>query len=133
MKLLGKSQILLALVVLWAGCREIESSSSASVADKEPGQRVTLAWDYPVENEPSIQGFLLKQASSPEGPFRSKAKIERSQRQVEFSVSFESGTTKSFYVVVALIDSKETAATNVVEIRKKKSSGNRASNKHANE
>jgi hypothetical protein len=112
--------MLLALVVLCAGFRGVESSSSATVAEREPGQRVTLAWDYPVANESSIEGFLLKQASSPEGPFRSKAKIERSQRKVEFVVSFEPGTTKSFYVVVALINGKETAATNVVEIRKRK-------------
>jgi hypothetical protein len=118
-KLLGKGQALLLLVALCTECRGVESPSSTTVAEREPGQRVTLAWDYPAASEPAIKGFLLKQASSPEGPFRPVVKTGRSERQVEFAVSFDPGTTKSFYVVVALADDKETAATNPVEIRKK--------------
>jgi hypothetical protein len=124
-----KSLLLLLLVALCAECRGVESPPAATVAEKKPGQRVTLAWDYPAANEPTIQGFLLKQAPSPEGPFRTVvARMERNQREVEFAVSFEPGTSKSFYVVVALTDNKETAPTNAVEIRKK-STGPQSSRK----
>ena len=113
---LGLSTVLLLAVSI--GCRKVPSDPSTS-AKRAPGERVTLAWDYPVESEPKIRGFALKQAASPKGPYRTVVKVAADQRKVDFQVSFEPGKDRSYYVVVALQGDIESAATNVIEIQKK--------------
>jgi len=88
-------------------------------AKRAPGERVTLAWDYPTASELKIQGFALKQSASPAGPFRTVANIAADQRKVDFQVSYEPGKNRSYYVVVALQGETESAATNRIEIEKK--------------
>ena len=108
----------LLLFALLIGCRNDQAHPSTS-AKRAPGERVTVAWDYPVESEPKIRGFALKQAASPKGPYRTVAKVASDQRKVEFQVSYEQGKDRSYYVVVALEGDTESAATNVIEIQKK--------------
>lgn len=108
---------LLVLAVL-IGCRKVPSDPATS-AERASGERVTLAWDYPVASEPKIRGFALKQSASPEGPYRTVVKVASDQRKVDFQVSYEPGKNSSYYVVVALEGETETAATNPIEIQKK--------------
>ena len=100
------------------GCRNAPTDPSI-FAKRAPGERVTLAWDYPAASELKIQGFALKQSASPGGPFRTVAKIAADQRKVDFQVSYEPGKNRSYYVVVALEGETESAATNTIEIQRK--------------
>jgi hypothetical protein len=106
------------LLAVSIACRKV-SSVPSTTAKKAPGERVTLAWDYPVASEPKIRGFALKQSSSPAGPYRTVLKVAADQRKVEFQVSYEPGKNSSYYVVVALEGETESAATNPIEIQKK--------------
>jgi hypothetical protein len=116
---LGKlSLTALLLLAVSIGCRKVSSDPPTS-AKRAPGERVTLAWDYPIESEPKIRGFALKQSGSPEGPYRTVVKVAADQRKVDFQVSYEPGKSRSYYVVVALVGETESAATNVIEIQKK--------------
>jgi len=116
---LGKfSLTALLLLAVSIGCRKVSSDSSTS-AKRAPGERVTLAWDYPIASEPKIRGFALKQSGSPEGPYRTVVKVAADQRKVDFQVSYEPGKSRSYYVVVALEGETESAATNPIEIQKK--------------
>jgi hypothetical protein len=108
----------LLLLAVSIGCRKVPSDPSTS-AKKASGERVTLAWDYPVTSEPKIRGFALKQSSSREGPYRTVLKVAADQRKVDFQISYEPGKNRSYYVVVALVGETETAATNPIEIQKK--------------
>lgn len=108
----------LILLAVSIGCRKVPSDPSTS-AKKAPGERVTLAWDYPVTSEPKIRGFALKESSSREGPYRTVLKVAADQRNVDFQISYEPGKNRSYYVVVALVGETETAATNPIEIQKK--------------
>jgi hypothetical protein len=109
--------LLIALQLVW-GCHQGESASKL-FARKAPGERVTLAWDYPVGEEPKIKEFVLKRSSSVKGPYRLVVTVKRDQRKIEFKVTFDPGTSSSFYVVVAIVGAVETAPTNSIEIRKK--------------
>ena len=113
---LGLSAVLVLAVSI--GCRKVPSDPSRS-AKRAPGERVTLAWDYPVASEPKIHGFALKQSVSPEGPYRTVVKVAPDQRKVDFQVSYEPTQNSSYYVVVALEGETESAATNPIEIQKK--------------
>jgi len=106
------------LLAVSIACRHV-SSDPSKTAKKAPGERVTLAWDYPIANEPKIRGFALKQSGSPEGPYRTVVKVAADQRKVDFQVSYEPGKNRSYYVVVALQGETESAATNRIEIQKK--------------
>ena len=106
------------LLAVSIGCRKVPSDPSTS-AKKAPGERVTLAWDYPVTSEPKIRGFAVKQSASPEGPYRTVLKVAADQRKVDFQISYEPGKSRSYYVVVALEGETESAATNPIEIQKK--------------
>jgi len=111
---------LIALLLLTASiaCRNAPTDPSI-VAKRAPGERVTLAWDYPVASELKIQGFALKQSASPEGPFRTVVRIAADQRKVDFQVSYEPGKNSSYYVVVALEGETESAATNPIQIQRR--------------
>jgi hypothetical protein len=111
---------LIALLLLTASiaCRNAPPDPSI-FSKRAPGERVTLAWDYPTASEPKIQGFALKQSALPEGPYRTVAKLAAEQRKVDFQVSYEPGKNSSYYVVVALEGETESAATNPIEIQKK--------------
>jgi hypothetical protein len=78
---------------------------------------VTLASDYPIEEEPNIKEFLLKRSSSVEGPYRAVETVKRDQRKIEFQVSFDPGTTSSFYVVVAIVGDTDLFLSNFDGIR----------------
>jgi len=106
------------LVAVSIGCRKAPTDP-ATFAKRAPGERVTLAWDYPVASEMKIRGFALKQSASPEGPYRTVVKVAADQRKVDFQVSYEPGKSRSYYVVVALEGETESAATNPIEIQKK--------------
>ena len=106
------------LLAVSIACRNAPTDPSI-VAKKAPGERVTLAWDYPTASELKIQGFALKESASPEGPFRTLLKMAADQRKVDFQVSYEPGKNSSYYVVVALEGETESAATNPIEIQKK--------------
>ena len=106
------------LLALSTACRKAPADPSI-FAKRAPGERVTLAWDYPIASEPKIRGFALKQSASPAGPYRTVAKVAANQRKVDFQVSYEPGTNSSYYVVVALEGETESAATNPIEIQKK--------------
>ena len=116
---LGKFSLsaLLVLAIL-TGCRK-DPSDPITSAKKAPGERVTLAWDYPVASEPKIRGFALKQSASREGPYRTVVEVASDQRKVDFQVSYEPTQNSSYYVVVALEGETESAATNPIEIQKK--------------
>ena len=100
------------------GCRNAPTDHSI-FAKRAPGERVTLAWDYPIASELKIRGFALKQSASPDGPYRTVVKVAADQRKVDFQVSYDPGTSRSYYVVVALEGETESAATNPIEIQKK--------------
>ena len=118
MTLTKLSLISVLLLAASIACRNAPTDPSI-FAKKAPGERVTLAWDYPAASELKIQGFALKQSASPEGPFRTVVKIAADQRKVDFQVSYEPGKNRSYYVVVALEGETESAATNRIEIQKK--------------
>lgn len=111
---------LIALLLLTASiaCRNAPTDPS-KFAKRAPGERVTLAWDYPAASELKIQGFALKQSASPEGPFRTVVRIAADQRKVDFQVSYEPGKNSSYYVVVALEGETESAATNPIQIQRR--------------
>jgi len=111
---------LIALLLLTAStaCRNAPTDPSI-FTKRAPGERVTLAWDYPAASELKIQGFALKQSASPEGPFRTVVRIAADQRNVDFQVSYEPGKNSSYYVVVALEGETESAATNLIQIQRK--------------
>ena len=106
------------LLAVLIGCRKVPSDPATS-ARRAPGERVTLAWDYPVASEPKICGFAVKQSATPEGTYRTVVKVASDQRRVDFQVSYEPGKNSSYYVVVALEGETESAATNPIEIQKK--------------
>jgi hypothetical protein len=106
------------LLAVSIACRNVTSDPSTT-AKKAPGERVTLAWDYPAASEPRIRGFAVKQSSSPEGPYRTVLEVAADQRKVDFQISSEPGKNSSYYVVVALEGTTETTATNPIEIQKK--------------
>jgi len=112
---LGLSAVLVLAVSI--GCAKVPSDPSRS-GKRAPGERVTLAWDYPVASEPKIRGFALKQAASPEGPYRTLVQVAADQRKVDFQVNYEPGKKSSYYVVVALEGDTESFATNLIEIQK---------------
>jgi len=112
------SQAALLLIAVLVGFCEPSAPSSRTFTKKAPGERVTLAWDYPEVNESRISGFLLKDSSSPEGPYQAVLKVAPNQRTVTFQVRYEPGKSRAYYVVVALEGNTESAATNVVEFRK---------------
>jgi hypothetical protein len=118
MRLGGISLAALLLIAVQVGHRKSSPPSSATFAKKASGARVTLTWDYSVINEPKICGFLLKSSSSPQGPYRAVVKVAANQRTVTFQVRYEPGKRSVYYVVVALEENTESAATNVVEFRK---------------
>jgi hypothetical protein len=104
------------LLVVSIGCRR--APTDPIFAKRAPGERATLAWDYPIASEPKISGFALKQSASPEGPYRTVVKVAADQRKVDFQVNYEPGKSRSYYVVVALEGETESAATNAIEIHK---------------
>ena len=106
------------LIAISIGCRKIPTDLSTS-AKKAPGERVTLAWDYPATSEEKIRGFAVKQSASSEGPYRTVLKVPADQRKVDLQISYEPGKDSSYYVVVALEGETESAATNPIEIQKK--------------
>jgi hypothetical protein len=106
------------LLAVLIGCRKVPSDPAASTK-RAPGERVTLAWDYPVADEPKIRGFAVKQSASPDGPYRTVLNVASDQRKVDFQVSYEPRRNSSYYVVVALEGETESAATNPIEIQKK--------------
>ena len=115
---LAKLSLTALLLVVSIGCRKAPTDPSV-FAKRAPGERVTLAWDYPIPSELKIRGFALKQSASPEGPYRTVVKVAADQRKVDFQVSYDPGTSRSYYVVVALEGETESAATNPIEIQKK--------------
>ena len=104
------------LLAVSIACRKTPTDSSI-FAKRAPGERVTLAWDYPIASELKIRGFALKQSASPDGPYRTVVKVAADQRKVDFQVSYEPGKSRSYYVVVALEEETESAATNPIEIQ----------------
>ena len=94
------------LLAVSIGCRKATTDPSV-FAKRAPGERVTLAWDYPIASELKIHGFALKQSASPEGPYRTVVKLAADQRKVDFQVSYDPGTSRSYYVVVALAGETE--------------------------
>lgn len=106
------------LLAVSIACRN-PATDPSTYAKKAPGERVTLAWDYPVAGELKIRGFALKQSASPAGPYQTVVKIAADQRKVDFQVSYEPGKNSSYYVVVALDEETESPATNTIEIQKK--------------
>ena len=63
------------LLAVSIGCRKAPTDPSI-FANRAPGERVTLAWDYPIASELKIRGFALKQSKSPEGPYRTVVKVD---------------------------------------------------------